>query len=77
MAEDPGCYFVRITYGESAHPAAAVVASTGEGCWWGLCVMSDPTITKIDRSVPEEGNSIDWTFSYDVTTNKYCNQLSV
>lgn len=76
MPEVGACYMVKITYGQVGRSASAIAASTDTTCYWPTCVLADPSIVHVSNTTNSDGDTVEWTLSTDVTSNRWCDYIN-
>lgn len=72
IAQQSGCFMVKIEYGEVGVMSSAVTMNTDATCIWMTCEQSDAFVTYMGRDSDATGDNVDWSFEVGVTGNEYC-----
>lgn len=76
IPEVGACYMIKVTYGQVGRQASAISASTDTTCYWPTCVLSDPSIVHVKNATDSDGQTVVWTLSTDVNSNKWCEYVN-
>jgi len=76
MPEVGACYMVKITYGQVGRSASAISSSTDTTCYWPTCILANPSIVHVKNQTDSDGQTVEWTLSTDVTSNKWCEYVN-